>query len=186
MSIVDDPTVWGGWTLGAPGARLIAEALHARQPTRILEAGSGSSTVVFGEYAQHRTQVEVISLESDSMYFQLTRNLLIQRELDSWVDLRLTPMGFYPLWGQDRIWYETKGLPEKIDFALIDGPPGHVSAGRIAALPALWPLLAPEFELWLDDAHRSRESNALHKWRKFDVEIELFDNGPKQMARIRR
>lgn len=186
MSIIDDPKVWGGWTLGVPGARLIAEALDSRQPTCILEAGSGASTAVFGEYARHWTiPPEVVSLESDATYFQATKAMLIDRGLDSWVDLRVVPLDVYPVQGRDYLWYEDRDLPKGIDFALIDGPPGHISSGRAAALPALWPRLAPDFELWLDDAQRSREATSLRLWKEFDVKIELFDNGPKQMARIR-
>jgi predicted O-methyltransferase YrrM len=185
VSIIDDPTVWGGWTLGVPGARLIAQALRDRLPTCIVEAGSGTSTVVFAEYAQWG-ETEVVSLESDAMYFQATKAMLIDRELDARVDLRVVPLDVYPVRGRDYLWYENKDLPDGIDFALIDGPPGHVSTGRAAALPALWPRLAPDFELWLDDAQRSREANSLRLWKEFNVQIELFDNGPKQMARIRR
>jgi predicted O-methyltransferase YrrM len=186
VSIIDDRTVWGGWTLGVPGARLIADALDSRQPICILEAGSGSSTAVFGEYARRTPQARVISLESDAVYFQATKRMLVERGLDGWVDLRMAALRVYPLRNRDFLWYENLGLPEGIDFVLVDGPPGHVSSGRIAAMTALWPMLAPDFELWLDDAQRSRESNALRQWAEFGVQVEMFDNGPKQIARVRR
>jgi predicted O-methyltransferase YrrM len=188
VSIIDDPSAWGGWTLGARGAQLIVKALEQRRPRYILEAGSGSSTVVLAEYAQRRRpRPRIISLESDAQYFQVTTDLLVRHDLSSRVDLRLAPLTGYRTSTGNARWYETKGLPHDIDFALVDGPPGHHSSGRIAALTALWPLLAPDFELWLDDAHRPGEKLAVEQWAAhYGVTITGVFAGRKQMARVRR
>jgi predicted O-methyltransferase YrrM len=192
VSIIDDPSAWGGWTLGARGAQLIAEALEQRKPSYILEAGSGSSTVVLAEYAKRsrssrRRRPRIISLESDAAFFQKTTDLLVRHDLSSQVDLRLTPLTGYRTPIGNAWWYEVDRVPHNIDFVLVDGPPGHHSTGRIAALTALWPLLAPDFELWLDDVHRQGEKLTVKSWAThYGVTVTGIVAGRKQMARVRR
>lgn len=185
MSIIDDETVWGGWSLGIENARLINEALDRRQPSYILEAGSGLSTILLGEYVQQHRNARAISLEHNENYFHRTANLLGDRGLRDRVDLRLVPLTPYPVINQMAQWYKLTDIPAGIEFALIDGPPGHQSTGRLAAVPALWNLLDPDFELWLDDSSRIRERYALRRWqRSYGVQFELFDVGRTQMAKV--
>jgi predicted O-methyltransferase YrrM len=188
MSILDEPNAWGGWTLGARGAQLIDTALRAHQPSYILEAGSGASTVVLAEYAKgRRRNLRIISLESDARFFQQTSDMLVARGLRSRVDLRLVPLRNYVTSFGLAQWYEVDQLPYGIDFALIDGPPGHLSSGRLATVPALWDRLALDCELWLDDAHRQRERRALHRWEQhYEVKVEILQAGKKQMAKVTR
>jgi hypothetical protein len=187
-SIIDDPTAWTGWALGARGAQLVDAALRRCRPSYILEAGSGASTVVLAEYAKgRRRNLRIISLESDARFFKETNDRLVARNLRSRVDLRLVPLrGYVTPFGLAQ-WYETEHLPYGIDFALIDGPPGHLSNGRLATLPALWDRLALDCELWLDDAHRLRERRALHQWeQRYGISVSIHEAGKKLMAKVTR
>ncbi|MCB0128928.1 MAG: hypothetical protein KDE58_41970, partial [Caldilineaceae bacterium] len=67
-------------------------------------------------------------------------------------------------------------LEGPVDFVLADGPPERV--GRAAILPALWEMLAADWELWLDDGCRAHEQACLAGWQQryeFCHQLEQFD-----------
>jgi hypothetical protein len=129
------------------------ERLGELKPSLIVEAGSGQSTAVLARHGR------TISLEHMKSYARASQALAPSAEV------RYAPLkAFHTLAGNFR-WYDT-WLPTGIDFALIDGPPAE-RVGRQAALFALWPYLAPEWEIWLDDADRQHENMCLKIWHQF-------------------
>lgn len=161
MRTIAEASVWGNWTLDRKTAIELAAHLRHTQPSDILECGSGYSTVVLAEYARD-TGARVTTLEHDPLWMSQTRGILIAQGLAEYVDLRLAPLTRVELPNKHlAYWYDTK-MPESIDFALIDGPPGKY--GRNAAMHAIRPYLAPKWEAWLDDANRQGEQAALEEW----------------------
>lgn len=125
----------------------------------MVEAGSGQSTAIMAQHGR------VVALEHMAEFAKKSRVLAPTAEVRL---CRLKP--FHTLAGNFR-WYDTQ-LPNRIDFALIDGPPG-LSVGRQAALFALWPYLSPGWEIWLDDADREHEKECLEMWaRYFQFQVE--------------
>lgn len=161
MTVVDD-LPWTGWALHKAAAVELAEFLHCRKPRTVVEAGSGLSTVVLADYAA-TTGAHVVSLEHDEVHAKQTRSLLAERGLDAHADVRLAPLAELDTPAGALPWYGT-ALPDGIDFALIDGPPGVI--GRHAALFALRPHFADGWEAWLDDVNRSPEQDCLALWRE--------------------
>ncbi|MFL1441808.1 glycosyltransferase [Nocardiopsis protaetiae] len=175
---VDDPGLWTGWALDAPGAGHLQHVLEDREPRLIVEAGSGASTVLLAEYAR-ATGARVVSLEHQERYRDATAQLLADRGLTGHVDLRLVPLISTPAGP----WYDTE-LPDGIDLVLVDGPP-EGAGGRAAALGAVLPHLADDAELLLDDASRPGERAALARWeREFGARVERVGTGGKDMARV--
>lgn len=179
--------VWGGWALDAHTAHELATYLHRVQPRTVAEFGSGMSTVLLAEYAD-RTGATVLSYEHNPRYHRTTATALGMRGLGKRVDLRLadiadrdTPAGPMP-------WYDAP-IPDGVDFALVDGPPGSI--GRGAAMFALWPHLSTDrpWQVWLDDATlslpgREREADALDRWvDHLPVRYDIVPT-PKGLARI--
>jgi glycosyltransferase involved in cell wall biosynthesis len=164
---------WTGWTITPALAEALAERLEEIRPTRILEIGSGNSTVVLAAYAA-AGGASVTTLEHEPEYFEATSQLLTAMGLRDHVDLRLTPMG--ALTGPDRReapWYDAP-LEAAYDFVFVDGPPQRI--GREGVLFGIANHLGPEWELWLDDGHREHELACLERWRPFvPFEGALYD-----------
>lgn len=177
MEIVGDPSLWGGFALEQNTAKMLSARLGVLTPESIVEFGSGSSTLLFADYARRHGSVKVVSLEHNPEYAARTKLMLKQRGLERHVKLitcGLTGANWYDWWPK---------TSEKVDFVLVDGPPGDLNSRR-EALPAMWTWLAPEFELWLDDAQRPNERAALDWWTlKFPVEVDHLDG---RIARVRR
>lgn len=157
------------WELRPESLELLEKRLSELSPSLILEAGSGVSTEVLSRYGR------TISLEHLPRFARKSRALAPKAEV------RLCRLkAFRTLAGTFR-WYDTR-LPSGIDFALIDGPPG-LSVGRQAALFALYPYLAPSWEIWLDDFDRDHERYCLDLWSSFfPIEVEPIS---VSLARIR-
>ena len=141
------------WALREETLKLLDLRLGFLKPKLIVEAGSGRSSAVLSRHAR------TISLEHLPRYAAESKLLAPDAEI------RLAPLrDFHTLAGTFR-WYDSD-LPSGIDFALIDGPPG-LTAGREAALFALWPYLSKDWEIWIDDIDRQHEKDCLKLWGKF-------------------
>lgn len=183
VTVVREP-VWGKWALDAYAAHELRAWLARELPRQVVEFGSGMSTVLLAEYARD-TGATITSFEHSTEYAGRTKEQLDARDLGGRVDLRLcsisdidTPAGRLP-------WYRDD-IPDRVDFALVDGPPGE-TIGRKAAFFALAPkLTAGRWEVWLDDALRPGEIAAVDLWRRhspamFGVEYVRL---PKGLARL--
>jgi len=156
------------WALREESLEALDRRLSELEPKIMVEAGSGESTAVLSKHGY------VVSLEHLPRYAMQTRALAPQAEIRL---CKLKP--FFTLAGTFQ-WYDTQ-LPGNIDFALIDGPPGHI--GRGAALFALWPYLSADWEIWLDDADRLHESKCLDLWAQHFAFDLTFVN--RWVARLR-
>ncbi|WP_049566864.1 glycosyltransferase [Streptomyces sp. SBT349] len=175
---LDDAALWRGWALDRAGAQVLGRLLAEHSPQTVLEAGSGSSTVLLAEYARD-TGARVISLEHQARYRDATAALLAERGLAEHVDLRLAPLRR----GPNGPWYDT-ALPDGVGLALIDGPP-EGDGGRAAAYTALAPHMADGGLILLDDAGRPGERAALATWQRQGARVEQVATGGKPMATVR-
>lgn len=142
------------WVLPDVAIEAIEARLEELRPGLVLEAGSGRSTAVLARHAAH-----VVTLEHLPQHAARTR-----RTLDGAtnVDLRCVDLAMLKTPAGLARWYDTE-LPDGIEWALVDGPPAY-TGGRLAALFAIAPHLAPGAEVWLDDAERPGEQAALAAW----------------------
>lgn len=153
-----------GWAVGSKTAHKLIDHLNNTKPKRILDIGSGLTTILFAEWA-NKNNAEVISLEHQHKYYIQTSNLLYKYNLQ--VDLRLCPL-IKTKWGA---FYKTD-LPKEIDFVLIDGPPGSI--GRQGTLYNIFPNLSFNCTVWLDDCDRRQEKKILEQWQR-DLKVTVSD-----------
>lgn len=164
------PVMLGGFSIDAHHARLLVELLLEHKPRRIVELGSGSSTVIIAKALQSIGQpAEVhIAVDHDAHYLELTRQLcrfngvehLVQFEHCPLIDRPSTPLPWY------------SRLPEllgetRIDLLVVDGPPAFPEGRERIREPAL-DVLAAHFSastvVVLDDANRAGERAIVDAW----------------------
>jgi len=177
LELDDSRLEWSAWTLSKDSMRAVMDRLEVLRPKRIIETGSGLSSLFLADYCR-RYGAELVSLEHDPGHYRRTQDLLAVFNLSRWVDLRLAPLRSLSCPdGMDYPWYDCR-LSDAIDFVLVDGPP--MSHGRQAVYFALHPHLAPTWELWLDDANRKHEQSCLRLWQAHDPNLSpQIDPGGK-------
>jgi hypothetical protein len=141
------------------------EALRAR---RVLECGSGLSTIIMGKIARE-TNAEIWSLEhipawKDKVNGVLSRLGLPNRVVDA-------PMKSYGAFD----WYTLPAnLPHDFDLVICDGPPSATKGGRYGLVPVCADRIANS-KILLDDAERPEEQAVMLRWEK-----EFGFSGPVQ------
>ena len=171
--IANSEVYWDDWAIAPQTAVLLWARIHKLKPRRILELGSGISTLLLAEYARNES-ANVTTLEHSTKYYKQTIEILSSFGVLDKVDLYASELVNVPCRGEKRqLWYQTR-LGEKYDFIFIDGPP--LRYGRSAALFQLFDHLAPNSVVWLHDANREHEQECLKMWhRYFDFHTESID-----------
>lgn len=159
-------------------------ALQAR-PHMVVECGSGLSTVVIARCLQINGAGHVYSMEHMEKFAELTRRELARQGVEEWATVIDAPLGPCEFGGRRFSWYSTAGLPDgTIDLLIVDGPPARTgSSPRYPAGPVLFPRLAPDGAIFVDDAGRPEELAVIADWRKefphldFHTNVEDFEKG---------
>ena len=160
----DAGTLRTSWSISDALAVELIRYLEWTRPRRILEIGSGLSTVVLGAYAV-RHGASVVTLEHAWKFYRHTRQALAEFGMDDQVRIKLAPLRSrrFEQYGRKARWYDAS-LTGRFDFVFVDGPPKE--EGRNAVLFAIAEHLSPGWELWLDDAHRHHERNCMRHWQR--------------------
>lgn len=167
-----------GWAMEPTTLLTLVDLVARHRPARVVECGSGTSTVWLAHAVRRIGRGSVVALEHDDGYAERTRRLLDDHQLGdraSVVHAPLapveTPRGAMPWYSVDPATLGT------IDLLVVDGPPGATGElARYPALPVLSTHLAPGARILLDDAHRPDETAAVDAWRQswpVTVEREL-------------
>lgn len=172
-AMLEDPRVrWSNWSVSKTLARTLAQHVERHRPTRILELGSGVSTLVLA-CAAARADATVTTLEHDPVWFGRTADLLAAFGLRDRVDLRWAPLRNR----EGSPWYSSP-LAGRYDFVFADGPP--LAVGRTAILPAIRDHLAEDWTLWLKDGHRAHERACVAGWAaRYRFHQRLRDTDPR-------
>jgi len=157
------------WSTGAmrpAGLVVVCNEIVHRSRTRIVECGSGVSTVVLARLLRQRGGAgTIVALEHDAQWAALVTDMLRRESL-----LDLARVVSAPLAG-DPPWYSRSALtemPDDIDLLLVDGPPAHApghGGRRAPALAAFGPRLTETATVILDDANRPGEQQVLTGWQ---------------------
>jgi predicted O-methyltransferase YrrM len=139
------------------------EIVHGAR-TRIVECGSGVSTVVLARLLRERHAGALVALEHDRHWARLVQDHLRRETLDTIARVLHAPLQGEPPW------YGLAGLaevPDEVDLLVVDGPPacepGH-GTRRALALPRFAERLVVGATVILDDISRPGERQVIASW----------------------
>lgn len=160
------------WSVAPEFAWWLYQHVTATRPGKIIELGSGTSTLVIAAALKEIGKGKFLSFEHDYAYFEKTLALLQVCELQDQVELLYAPLERLELGGETYRWYD---LPydlidhmigrEKLDILLIDGPPAATNRhARYPAMVRLRDYCKDSTVVLLDDAGREEEQEILARW----------------------
>ncbi|WP_206408517.1 glycosyltransferase [Ectopseudomonas oleovorans] len=160
------------WSIAPEFAWWLYQYVTTARPEKIIELGSGTSTLVIAAALKQLGKGNFLSFEHDHAYYEKTRVLLQACDLQNHVELLYAPLEKLELAGDSYRWYD---LPydlidhmigrESLDLLLIDGPPA--ATNRHARYPAMLRLrdyCNDSTAVLLDDAGREEEQEILARW----------------------
>ena len=159
----------GGWAASTDLLGEVLRAIAAQRPQRVVELGSGLSTLVIAAALRSNGAGHLISIDAESDYAAATRAQLLRHGLTDWVEVRVAPLQEVSFEDGTRPWYDIAQLAdlENIDLLLIDGPPTALRADiRYPALPYFWRRLSPGAIVLMDDAARPAERAMAEVWQQ--------------------
>lgn len=164
----------GGFAMAPDSLLLLSDLIAENKPKRILEIGSGTSTIWLASFAAPLGS-SVISIEHLEKYRVRTQSDLRAFGLEETVDLRLAELAPVEVMGETKPWYDLEALQDlsSIDVVVVDGPPESTGpAPRSPAFPLLRSILSDRALLVVDDVHRNQESQMVEEWLDFDQDLE--------------
>lgn len=178
----------GGFAIDSQALAHLIALVEDRRPKRILELGSGTSTIWLGYLAQ-RLGGQVVTLDHLEGYLELTQTAVNRHGLSDHVECRLAPLEKVEIDGEQYSWYALSALGDldDVDLVVIDGPPAATGPkARYPALPNIIERLAPHATVILDDAHRQDESDIVDSWLSTFTSFEQIENGTSRLAVLER
>ena len=171
------PPLFGAWAVEPDFARIVLEEVSRRRPRVVVELGSGVSTLVIASVLRAHGTGRLYSLDHEPAMADQTRALLAERGLDDHVELITAPLA-PQAFGRDEVrWYDARKLPEDIgpvDLVVVDGPPPVGPLSRWPALEVLYPKLAPDACVLLDDGRRRSERRTAVRWARSFPDLDLY------------
>lgn len=178
------PSSFGGMALQTRNVLDVVFYILQHRPARVVEFGSGQSTVWIARALQRTGSGQLISFDHDPYYYRATERLLQAEglppghsandlgtrdvaETSNVVDLRLAELTEITTDGSTHQWYDTAAIQDlsEIDLLLVDGPPGWIQDhARYPAFPVMRDRLAAEAAIFIDDAQRTEEREVITKW----------------------
>lgn len=174
----------GGWAIDSQALAQVLSLVEEHKPKRILELGSGTSTIWVG-YLCQSFGGKLVTLDHLEHYLELTRTAVRRHELTEVIDSRLAPLEPTEIDGKTFQWYSTDALTDlaEIEMVIIDGPPASTGPqARYPALPNVVDLLAPNALIVLDDAHRQDEADIVDSWLGTYPDFEHIEQGTSRLA----
>lgn len=170
---------WGSGAMRPAGLVMVCNDIVLGDRRRVVELGSGLSTVLLARLLAQRAPVggfTLVAVEHDERWARWVREQLDREEIGEHVvvvDAPLTTCDGAP---GGLKWYDEAALAAGLDGALgaapiellvVDGPPAYAAGhglGRYPALPVLRSRLAPGGTVVLDDVERRGEQDVLRRW----------------------
>lgn len=178
----------GDWALNGASLLHLADLVRRKRPRLVLELGGGTSTVWLG-YLLEGTGAQIVSLDHDPDYANLTRESVARHGLESAVEIRTAPLEDVVLddeswrWYASSAWSDLKG----VDLLLVDGPPKRTGQyARYPAIPQLIGALAPDAWVLLDDTHRPDEQEIVRRWRQGWPGLTEAERGVSRLGVLQR
>ena len=169
---------WGSGTMRPGGLVAVCNDIVLNDRRRIVELGSGISTVLL---ARLLAQVSaggdrrLAAVEHDARWRRWVVGQLAREAIGDHIAVLDAPLQPRPAAGSSA-WYEEAAVDagldsvmggDLIDLLVVDGPPAFADGlglARHPALPVLRARLAPDATVVLDDVERSGEQEVLRRW----------------------
>ena len=169
-----------GWPVSPDFANLILQTIISEKPQKIVEIGSGISSVLIGYVLEKIGKGKLITLDHEKRFQEKTLNDLKNHNLSSYVQVEFAPLVEYNIQGQKWLWYDIKGINglQEIDILIVDGPPAQTqNYARFPAFPLLKEKLSSKYLLLTDDGNRDEEKHVIEKWVELErgLEVQYFD-----------
>lgn len=180
----------GGWAASSDLLlELVSQILRLR-PQRVVELGSGLSTLVIASALRRIGHGRVVSIDADATYAEQTRAQLALHGLSDYAEVRIAPLKEFEFEGERRPWFDTDALQDlqQVELLFVDGPPTARKADiRYPSLPFFWPRLQPGAVVLCDDAGRTAEAAMAARWQRAmpdaDYEALPLDKGVLRITR---
>lgn len=166
-----------GWALNRAALNYLLAWIRRAKFTRILEFGSGVSTVVFARELVPR-EGALLSLDQDPVYANSTSQLLAEFGLAVRTRVLTVGLAETQIGGVRTLCYDlTPDIERDIrafnpDLIVIDGPSQKSGASRLAVALMLANLLERPTAFAMDDAFRDAELEIADRWQR-DPRIEI-------------
>jgi len=165
----------GLWAMSAESLNYIINWLLSHAPDRVIECGSGVSTLCIAAILRRMTTSHyaphLISFEQSVEQVGITEALLESQSLSDYVTVAHAPLTATCSTYGSAVYSELKATAlellngEKCDLLVVDGPYGE-SACRYHVVPELLPSIKPGGTIFMDDALRDGELLVAKKWEK--------------------
>lgn len=166
----------GWWSLGQETLSWLAARVIASKPTRVLEFGSGVSTVVLAKAMRElhpEGRALVVSIEQSMAHAADTNVRLRRADLQTAAHVVVAPLVSLNVQGWDTTCYDIASVVgdlgvQPFDLVVVDGPFGPPRC-RFATLPLTAALLTDSAEVVMDDALRDAELWIAAEWSRMNL-----------------
>ncbi len=166
------------------------ELIRSERPKRVLEMGSGLSTLLMAYALEANGAGQLQALENHDESAAATRRLLSEHSLGAYAQVLDAPLTPVELDGDSYPWYTIPDLDSDtpIDLLFVDGPAGRLAPMiRYPALPLLRDRLADDAVILLDDTLREHEGRIMERWLQAFPDLYVdnrFSSGEFAVLRI--
>ena len=178
---------WGSGAMRPAGLVIVCNDIVLGDRRRVVELGSGLSTVLLARLLTQRAPTggfTLVAVEHDVRWARWVREQLEREGIDEHVVVIDAPLAARAGMTGGLRWYDEAALAAGLDQAIggdatielliVDGPPAYAAGhglGRYPALPVLRPRLALGATVVLDDVERPGEQDVLRRW---ETETDLI------------
>lgn len=163
--------LFGGWAMDPISMHGVLKVVSGKKQPRIVELGSGVSTIWLAKSLMGLGGGQLVSLEHQKAFADDIKAYLVSENLENWATVVHAPLRGTLVGGREFNWYDISDVafPEHIDILLVDGPPGDAGdKSRYPAFPILRKHLKPGSVIILDDTNRRDESEILTMWSEIE------------------
>ncbi len=153
------------WSIGEAAFEALVTNMREIQPKRILEFGSGASTV---RLAMAFPDAEITSVESSPEHFARVLSLVERASISRKPTILFCPLSWRFIGGALYQTYAPLGDPNDLrtfDIVVVDGPPVWTRRGREACLHMVVESLRVGGRVYLDDCRREQEQRIVRNWQ---------------------
>lgn len=153
----------GSWKADTHFLWRIVRQIAVARPQTVVELGAGASTLVAARALALNGGGHLLSYDQHGDFAAGVADWLRAHDLSA--DIRPAPLVRAP-GGWPGLWYALDGLPERIDFLVIDGPPWSIHPLVRGAAEALFPLIPVGGAVLMDDGSRPGERIVARRWAR--------------------